>query len=181
MRIPTWAARMAPPVGVLPSGATWSAHEDPALGSQDGTASQGFATGATRSAELHSAVSTKRGKGLAQDGTTNQSSALGATARADEGFVLGAKGGVGGEPGSKKLRSNAYKCAECHISSAHKEAAPGDAVQDAMAQERDEDLSLAELVKMLQMAAGDEEYDYVQDLIRRAERAKIGGLALLVL
>ena len=160
-------------------GATRIANEDPDLGSQDGTASQGSAMGATGSAKLRPAVSTKRGKGFAQDGTANQSSALGATASANEDFVLGAKGGVWGEPGSKRLRGK-----ECHISSPHKEmikhtrttkpeAAPGDAVLDhAMAQERDEDLSMAELVKMLQMAAGDEDYDYVQYLIRRAERAK---------
>ena len=152
------AKRRAKPGSAL--GATGSADEDLDLGSQDGTASQGSALSATGSGKQQSA---QRGKGLAQDGTANQSSALGATGSANEDFVLGGKGG-GVEPGSKKLRGNAYECAECRASSPHTdmiksmrqrhtrtskpEAASGDAVQDALGQKRFKDLSLEQVAKV---------------------------------
>ena len=71
-----------------------------------------------------------------------------------------------GEPGSKKSRGNEYDCAECGISypqqdmiksMRHKhtrttqpEAAQGDAVQDALGQERLKDLSREEVAKLCQ-------------------------------
>ena len=146
-------------------------------GSQDGTASQGSALGATK----NSGLASRRGKGFAQDGTAKQGSASSVDGSASQGsapgvdvtadfVVLGAKGGSGGEPGTKKLRGNEYECAECAISYPHKEmiksvrlkhavkikpeAAPGDAaMQDALGQKRFQDLQWEELKKVCRKIA----------------------------
>ena len=146
-------------------------------------------------------MAAKRGKGFAQDGTAKQGSASSVDGSASQGsalgvdgtadfVVLGAKGGDGGEPGTKKLRGNEYECAECAISYPHKEmiksvrskhtvtikpeAAPGDAaVQDALGQKRFQDLQWDELKKACRKICKDCE------LMLRLEEWRAAGDAAL--